>query len=296
MNLTWGLVMIEQRTPAWHEARKGRVTGSIVGAILGLSPYMTRDDALRSMVRAALDAPTEFTGNAATEWGTAMEAGAVAEFEMETSERVDAAPFVPFEDWLGASPDGYVSDGRLLEVKCPYGLRNDPAPTFKLPQELPHYEAQMQVQMYVTDRLSCWFYQWTPYATSLKLVHRDDEWLSTNLPRLSQFHAEYLDALRDPDEHLAPRRVVIDTPDAHKMVAEYDQLAEAEERAKERRKDLLAEMVAVCGENDALFAGRKLTLTRKQGAVSYAKVVKDLCPNADLEPYRGKPQEYWGLK
>lgn len=288
--------MIEQRTPEWFEARKGRVTGSIVGAILGLSPYMTRDDALRSMVRASLGAPSEFTGNPATEWGNAMEAGAVAEFEMETSERVDPAPFVPFEDWLGASPDGYVSDGRLLEVKCPYGLRNDPSPAFKLPKDLPHYEAQMQVQMYVTDRLSCWFYQWTPYGTSLKLVHRDEDWLSTNLPRLRQFHAEYLDALRDPDEHLAPRRTIIDTPDAHKMVAEWDQLVEAEERAKERRKDLLEEMVALTGERDALFAGRKLTLTRKAGAVSYAKVVKELCPNADLEPYRGKAQEFWGLK
>ena len=38
-----------QRTPEWNEKRKSRVTGSIVGAILGLSPYMTRADAMRAM-------------------------------------------------------------------------------------------------------------------------------------------------------------------------------------------------------------------------------------------------------
>ena len=63
----------EQRSPAWFEKRKGRVTGSIVGAILGLSPYMTRADAMRSMVRAAIGAPSEFTGNVATEYGTMHE-------------------------------------------------------------------------------------------------------------------------------------------------------------------------------------------------------------------------------
>jgi putative phage-type endonuclease len=289
--------MIEQRTPEWHEQRVDRVTGSVVGAILGLSPYMTRADVMRSMVRAAKGAPSEFTGNVATQWGTAMEAGAIAEFEMETSERVEAMPFVPYEDWLGASPDGKVSDGKGLEVKCPYFIRNDPRPVFKSLDEQPHYHAQIMIEAFCCGWDSVWFYQWTPHETSRKLIHRDDDWLNANLPILRQFHAEYLHELaNNADEHLAPLRVTIDTPDAHKMVAEWDQLAEAIELATERKKDLLAEMVALAGEKNALIAGRKLTQTNKAGSVSYAKVVKEKLPGLDLSPWTGKASSFWGLK
>lgn len=289
--------MTPQRTPEWHKQRIGRVTGSVAGAVLGLSPYMTRADVMRAMVRAAHGAPTEFTGNVATEWGTHNEAGAIIEFEMETSERVEAMPFVAHEDWLGASPDGKVSDGRGLEVKCPYGLRNDPEPVFKSINDQPHYYAQMQIEAFVCGWQSVWFYQWSPHATSLKLVRRDDDWLNRHLPILRQFHAEFLhERDNNAEEHLAPLRVTIDTPDAYKMVAEWDDMTEAIERATERKKDLLAEMVALAGERNALFGGRKLTLTERAGSVSYGKALKALCPDADLSPYTGKPSSFWGLK
>lgn len=291
--------MIGQGTPEWFAARKNRVTGSSVGGILGISPYSTREGVMRAMVRESLGAPSEFPDPVPppVAWGKAMEKTAIGMFEMEISEAVSAAPFVEYEDWLGASPDGYVTDGKLIEVKCPWGIRNDPNPIFKLPQEQPHYLAQMQVQMFVTDRQSCWFYQYTPHGSMNKLVHRDDDWLATNIPRLKQFWAEFQDELaNNPEEYLTDKRITIDTPEAAKMVAEYDQLTEALERAGERRKELLAEMVAISGDKNAVFGGRKLTLTKKAGAVSYASVVKKLCPDADLEPYRGKPSSFWGLK
>ena len=289
--------MIEQRTPEWHEQRKGRVTGSIVGAILGLSPYMTRADAMRAMVRASLGAKTEFVGNIATEHGVANEPGALIEFQMETGLTVKPAPFVAMDDWLGASPDGFVSDGGLVEIKAPFSKRKDDAPEFKSLDDHPGYAAQMQVQMHVTHTKHCWFYQWAPGGTSLVKVDYDPAWINENLPRLRQFHAEYLDELaNNPDEHLAPKRVTIDTPEAARIVAEWDELNEQLERAAERKKDLLADMVKMAGEKNAFFGGRKLTMTKRAGAISYATAIKKLCPKADLEPYRGKPSEFWGIK
>lgn len=289
--------MIEQRTPEWHEARKGRVTGSSVGGILGLSPYATRDSVLRAMVRESLGAPSEFPSPdpAPVAWGKAMEATAIADFEMATSEAVTPAPFVPYEDWLGASPDGYVTDGRLIEVKCPFYIRNDQPPSFKSIDDQPHYMAQMQVQMFVTGYTSCWFHQWTPHDSVQKLIYRNDDWLATNIPRLRQFHAEFLDALQAPEDHLAPLRVVIDTPAAHQMIAEYDQLSEAIELATERKKEVLAEIAALAKDKDALIAGRKLTKVEKEGAVSYAKALKALAPDADLSQWKGKPSSHWRL-
>ena len=80
------------------------------------------------------------------------------------------------------------------------------------------------------------------------------------------------------------------------MGAEWDELTEASERAEERKKDLLAQMVQAAGNRNAVFAGRNLTLTKRQGSIAYAKAIKELMPNADLEKWRGKPTEYWGLK
>lgn len=287
-----------QRTPEWHEARVGRVTGSAVSGILGLSPFMARADVMRRMVREALGAPAEFTGNVATEYGTFHEAGAMVEFQMETGLTVTPAPFVKFEDWLGASPKhGYTSDGGLIEIKCPFGKRKDDAPVFKTPDEQPHYVAQMQVQMYVTGRPFCWFYQWAPGGTSLHRVNVDHDWLDTNIPRLRQFHAEYLDELKNcPDEHLAPKRVEIDTPEARRMIDEWDDIAEQAERLAERKKDLLADMVTMADGKNALIAGRKLTITERAGAISYAKAIKVLAPDADLEKWRGKPTSFWGVR
>jgi len=287
-----------QRTPEWHAERVGRVTGSIVGAALGLDPTKKPDDIIRMMVRETLGADREtsdFLENTIFAHGRHYESGAVIDFEMETRLKVTSAPFCPYEDWLGASPDGYVSDGNLVEIKSPFGKRKDLVPVFKTLREQPHYHAQMQIEMLCADRQACHFYQWAPNGTSLRLVKRDDEWLAENLPLLRAFHASYLEALADPDEHLSPLRAVVDTPDALMMVREYDELSEAIELATERKKELLAAIVSAAGDRNALVAGRKLTKVEKEGAVSYAKVVKEKLPGLDLSAWRGKPSSFWKL-
>ncbi len=287
--------MTEQRTPEWFAARKNRVTASNVGAILGLSPYMTRDDVMRAMVRESLGAEPEFTGNVATEWGTFNEDGARAEFEMETGLKVEKCGFFEYEDWLGASPDGLINEGGLWECKCPYGLRKDEKPVFKSVWEQPHYLAQIQIQLLSTGRKFCEFTQWTPFGMKNETVRRDDDWLNTHLPILRQFHAEFLDALKSPEEYLAPRRVTVDTPEAHKAIQEWDEINEQLELLEERKKDLLASMVEMGKGSDALIAGRKLTKVEKAGSVSYAKALRALAPDADLAPWTGKPSSYWKL-
>ena len=291
--------MIKQGTPEWHEARKNRVTASIAGAILGLSPFMTRADAMRMMVRESLGAPSEFPDPVPppVAWGNAMEAGAIAEFEMDAGLTTTEAPFIPHEEWLGCSPDRLIYEDYGLEQKCPWSIRKDPEPIFKTLAEQPHYAAQVQVCLYVTKRRMWYFNQWTPHGSKCETVLRDEGWMLDNIPRLKQFWAEFQDELvNNPEEHVTDKRITIDTPEAAKMVAEYDQLTEALERAGERRKELLAEMVDLAGDKNAVFGGRKLTLTKKAGSVSYAKALAKYAPGSDLEPFRGKEPSFWGLK
>ena len=287
---------MEQRTEEWFEARKGRITASSVGAILGNAPYATRDDVMRRMVREWHGAPTEFEGNIATEYGVRNEAGALTEYQMETGNAVQAVGFVTREDWAGCSPDGFVSDNYGLEIKCPFGLRKDEVPAFKTLEDQPHYYDQIQFSMWVTGRPWWDFYQWSPRGSALEGVKMSIEWQDENLPRLRQFYAEYLAEREDPEIHLEPKRPIIDTPEARRIMDEYDQLCDAVERAEARKKELMSDMTTIAMNRDVIFAGRKLTKIEKAGAIAYAKAVKELLPNADLEKWRGKASSYWSVK
>ena len=70
---------MEQLSQEWFDARKGRVTGSQIGAILGVNPWSSTKDAMRSIL-----GQSTFTGNVATEYGSRNEENAVFDFELET--------------------------------------------------------------------------------------------------------------------------------------------------------------------------------------------------------------------
>lgn len=285
---------MQQRTPEWYEARKGRITGSNVGAILGLDPSRTREDVLRAMVREYHGAPSEFTGNIATEWGNRHEALAISTFELTNDIEVQETGFHPFEDWAGASPDGLIGTDAVFENKCPFGIRNQDPPQFKTLDAQPHYYAQIQFEMVCTGRDKAYFHQWTPHGTVYVIRHKDQAWLDHAMPELRQFYAFYLSDLDNPD-HLEPLRITIETKEAVLLVAEYDEMREAEERAKERKAEIVSRLSEMTNGKDGLIAGRKLTLVKKEGAISYAKAIKALAPKADLEPYRGAATSYWKI-
>ncbi len=288
---------MEQRTEAWHAARKGRVTASMVGAILGNSPHMDRDDAMRRMVRDWHGAEPEFTGNVATEYGTFHEAGALAEYQMETGNAVEAVGFVTREDWAGCSPDGLIGLVGGVEIKCPFGKRKmGPEDDFKPLADQPHYHDQIQFSLWVTERAWWDFYQWAPGGWSkLETISPSAAWRSRNLPRLREFWEDFCAERENPEPHLEPKRVIVDTPEAARLMDEYDDLQEAIDRAKERQAEVRDMIVGLAGERDALIAGRKVTRVDRSGAISYAKAIKELAPNADLEPWRGKPSVHWRI-
>lgn len=286
--------MEKQRSGAWFEKRKGRVTGSNVGAILGLNPYKTADDVLREMVREWHGAEREFQGNQATEWGTFNEDGAIAEYQMETGNKVEECGFFvhPEHEWLGASPDGLIGADGVFEVKAPYSKID--SSEFNPLDEQPHYAAQVQIEMACAQRTLCHFYQWSPKGTKLEEVKIDYSFLEWAIPELKSFYDRFLSEI-DNKDHLEPKRKKIDSMMAEKLVQEHDELTEAVERATQRKKEILETLIELSKGRDADVCGKKLTRVQRKGAISYAKVVKDHCPDVDLAPYTGKPSEYWKL-
>jgi len=289
---------MEQRSDEWFEARRGRITASMVGAILGHAPYMTRDQAMRRMVRDHHKAESEFSGNVATEYGKFNEEGARFEYELETGNTVQEEGFLTREEWAGASPDGLLGLTGGLEIKCPFGKRKITDAAEFLPlSEQPHYFDQIQFSLWVSQRATWDFFQWASGATKLETVMPDAKWRSKNLPKLRAFYADFLAEREQPlaQRHLDPLKAEIDTPEAAKLLAQYDELAETIDNAKGRLDELKSEIVAMCKDKSAVICGRNVTKVERAGSVAYAKAIKAIAPDADLEPYRGKPSTSWKI-
>jgi putative phage-type endonuclease len=286
--------MIEQRSAEWFEQRRGRLTGSNIGAALGINPWKTPDDLIRQMVREYHGAESEFQGNIATQHGTNHEPLALIDYEMTTGSTVQECGFFvhPEHDWLGASPDGLIGDDGLVEIKCPFGQRDKNPPEFNPLADQPHYFAQVQIEMACTGRSFCDFYQWSPNGDSLERVDYDPQWFTDNLPVLLAFYHQYINELDNP-AHLEEKHKEINTQQAKILLDEYQDLCDAIDQATERKKEVFDEMVKLAKGRNSLVWGRKLTQVERKGAIDYKKVPQ--LKGVDLEPFRKKPSIYWRL-
>lgn len=290
---------MEQRSPEWFKARKNKITGSVVGAILGQSPFMKPADVMRNMVREYHGLPREFAGNVATDYGTANEQTATIALEMfHLSAPVVETGFHvhPDLEWLGASPDGLLREDGIVEIKCPYGQRDKNPPVFKSLLEMPHYYAQTQIEMFCTGRKWVAFYQWSPNGDKYEEFYLDQKWLDDNIPKLKAFYDSYLIEREMPNaqRYLEPKhkettdKLVVD------LVDEFSEISDQIKALEIAKKDLLKEIIERCGERQSEINGHKLTKVERKGSIDYSKVpvLKDI----DLEQYRKEPTTYWSLK
>jgi len=270
--------------------RTGRITASRVAAILGQSPYQTADDVLREMVRDALGAEPEFTGNDATRYGQAREPEALALYEERAGVMTHGAELHihPQYEFLAATPDGLVGDDGIVECKCPHRGR------YVSLDEAPHYRPQVQLQLAVTGRAWCDF----------AVLHRDGalyvtreafdpEWLPTHLPALQAFHARYLAALKAPDEHLAPMVATRDDAEWRAAAVAYRLAAEARVEAESAEKAARDELIALAGGRSCIGAGVRVARIERKGGIDYAKV--PALAGVDLEPFRKRGTSYWAV-
>lgn len=278
--------------------RVGRITGSRVAGILGLSPYTTRADVLREMVRQHHGLPAEFQGNVATQWGVDHEADAVLAYERDKCVMTHSAQELVLHedhDFLAVTPDGLVGDDGMIEVKCPY------RGGYMVASERMDYVAQMQLQMAVAKRKWCDFVIWREGEQILiDRVAYDSDWLPSVLPTLQAFMADYAAALESPDEHLADKVADMgDNSEWRAWAAAYAVAKEAEAEAKaaaDKAREGLIELAQATGCKNAKGCGWQVIRSERAGSVSYAKAVKELLPDADLSAYTGKPTTVFTVK
>ena len=153
--------MIAQGTDEWHLMRLGKVTGSRVAELMAKTKSGESSSRKNYMMELLCQRLTgkrvELFATQAMQRGTDLEPIARSCYEAATGIMVREASFVfhstimPF----GASPDGFVGDDGLLEIKCPNTAQHVEFLTNRKPDG--KYIWQMHAQMACTGRMWCDF-------------------------------------------------------------------------------------------------------------------------------------------
>ena len=176
----------EQGSEEWLSLRLGKITASRVKDVLtkgrGTSPSKTAESYMMELIAETLTGRSKpFFENDAMRWGTETEPQARAMYEVNNDfVAVKEVAFVEHNDQIGISPDGLVGDDGLLEIKAPNT-------TTQLKRALSDdyssdYKAQIQMQLWVTEREWCDFVSFDPRLECAsgylqQRVYRNEEYI-----------------------------------------------------------------------------------------------------------------------
>lgn len=137
---------IEQGTPEWYEARKGRITGTKLKDVVGKTP----DKLIYEMIAELYETKGNYQSEEMST-GILREQWAIDEYQDKTGQIVKEGGFIEKGEYIGLSPDGLVGEKKAIEVKSPglqkhieYIIKN------KLPSE---YKWQVVHYFVVIDEL-----------------------------------------------------------------------------------------------------------------------------------------------
>lgn len=284
---------LRQGSDAWKLARLGRVSGTRIGALIGASPWVTREQAILDMVTEIRTGTwTKVDVTAPMRWGTEKEPVALRAYEGISFESVDEASIYthPEREKFVASPDGLIGDHGYLEIKCPYKYRAGAPQKWADLRDQLHYYAQVQWGLYVTGRQWADFFQWAPTGTPhLERVQRDEEFIAMLVVEAER-------ALVEVELELQGERETDPASEYDHAVGEIARLKAELKEAEQSAAAALALIADRHGEGWEFSDGRRLVKKISKGSISYASIVKEHLPQLDIEPYRGAERESWTVE
>lgn len=166
---------LPQGSQAWFLKRLGMFTCSDAQAILAAGKGLETLVFNKVAEKKTGMYTTEYD-NPAMQLGRELEESARSAYELETGKQVQKIGFIEYNESVGGSPDGFIGEEGLIEIKCPtnrvfveylyYGKID------------PKYVAQMQMQMFITDRKFTEYVVYNPNferALVTQKVKRDEE-------------------------------------------------------------------------------------------------------------------------
>ena len=185
---------VEQGTDEWLALRVGLITASRVSAVLstgkGRADYMYQLIAER-----AVGGPTSRYSNAAMQWGIDTEPRARYNYELVYELDVVQVGFVTNHNnpGVGVSPDGLVGSDGLIEIKCP---NTETHMAYRYEGRVPPvYRAQIQCQLWITERQWCDFVSFDPRVLDERALfctrmERDEKYIAEMATAVDAFISE----------------------------------------------------------------------------------------------------------
>lgn len=190
---------VVQGSPEWLRARLGKVTASRVADVIAKTksgPSASRANYAAQIIAERLSGePQEAFISGPMQWGINNEQNAKDAYSFFCNVEVEPASFVPHPtiSESGASPDGYVGEDGLVEIKCPNTATHiDTLINQRVPSA---YITQMQWQMACTGRTWCDFVSFDPRLPAdmqvfVFRVNRDQAMIDTLEAEIVTFLAE----------------------------------------------------------------------------------------------------------
>ncbi len=198
-----GRCEMEQRTAEWFQARLGKVTASNVYNVIsktakGIPTSKYEDYKIKLITERLTGQTSPYYETEDMRWGIENEEDALREYAFIYDTDVTQCGFIqhPTIKMAGASPDGFIGEDGLIEVKCPRSITHM---RFCISDEIkPEYHAQMQFQMACTERKWCDFVSYDPrfagesfhLRMKVKRVLRDDQQIEQINQAVEAFLAE----------------------------------------------------------------------------------------------------------
>lgn len=257
----------QQRTDDWYKARRGKLTASNLGGLLGLVSWTPRKEAYERVLGQEQNArkPENWYGNRACEWGTTHEVDGILDYMTKTGNLVNATglhthPTIP---WIAGSPDGFIGHEGLIEVKCPYYQKRDGSS--RVHKKIPiYYYLQINALLEITQRQWCDYVCWTPEGCAMFRVQRDKDTFDWLMQYYQQIYAAVRNLMPAPP---------------HLSVQERAKIKHRVEEAMERTVDLSFWSAAVLSTPPAIEdSDTSVSTVEDEDEVSPAK---RLCVSAE---------------
>lgn len=183
----------------WQKARLGKFTASRIGDLMtsgrgknDIWGKVAENYIYEKISELLTGMPKETPETYAMAWGTKYEPYAIEAYN--ESRKMKANPmgtvYIPFNDICGGSPDGFVGDDGIVEVKCPNSHNH--FKTFISGEIDKNYIYQCQGNMLFSNRQWCDFISYDPRFQQKDLqlkvirIQRDEDMCEAILNRINQ--------------------------------------------------------------------------------------------------------------
>ena len=280
------MAALVQQSEEWLKVRKNKIGASDASIIMEASPWKTPYQLWLEKV----SSDHLYKKSESMQRGLDLENEARVKFEEMTG--LFVLPEVRFHkehEWMMASLDGIdIEQKNVVEIKCPSKIDHNIALNGEIPTK---YFPQLQHQIEVCEIDMAYYFSYDGENGTIVKVYRDDKYIKQMLTKEEEFY-ECMQNFIAPSTNEKDYQLTNDDMTsflALKLINLKENIKDLEKQEKEIMNDLLM----MCGQKNTKGKNFKLTKTVRKGSVDYNKIPE--LEGVRLEDYRKDPTYSWRI-